>query len=104
MIDADGTVRQLRVRGLLAGVVPGARYETTSVRLAPGDTLLLFTDGVIEAEHDTERGLRRLRELAGRYAAAPVQALVEAVEMDAMEHVGPRRRDDLAIVAVQAVR
>jgi hypothetical protein len=37
------------------------------------------------------------------YATAPVEALVEAVEMDAVERAGRRRPDDLAVVAVRVL-
>jgi phosphoserine phosphatase RsbU/P len=102
LLRADGTVEPVAVKGLLAGVLAGAGYTTTRVHLAPRDTLLLYTDGVTEAGRDSVSGLKRLVRLAGGYVTAPVDALVEAVEMDAVERSGQRRRDDLAIVAVRA--
>ena len=54
-----------------------------------------------------EAGARRLRpwltRLVAGYATAPVEALVEAVEMDAVERAGRRRPDDLAVVAVRVL-
>jgi serine phosphatase RsbU (regulator of sigma subunit) len=102
LLRADGTVEQLPVKGLLAGVVAGTVYTPQRVHLAPHDTLLLYTDGVTEAGRDSISGLNRLLRLAAGYVKAPVDALVEAVEMDAVERSGQRRRDDLAIVAVRA--
>jgi phosphoserine phosphatase RsbU/P len=104
LVHADGSVRPLEVKGLLAGVVSDVTYTAVTFRLAPGDTLLMYTDGVIEAEHDSDRGQRRLMEIAARYAAAPPDALVEAVEMDAVERIGARRSDDIAVFAVRAPR
>ncbi|MCS0603511.1 SpoIIE family protein phosphatase [Streptomyces sp. LP11] len=46
---ADGSVEELPARGLLLGVVPGAEYAPHRVRLADGDALVLFTDGLSEA-------------------------------------------------------
>jgi serine phosphatase RsbU (regulator of sigma subunit) len=102
LLRADGTVEPVAVKGLLAGVVAGTAYTPVRVRLAPRDTLLLFTDGVTEADRNGIAGLDRLIRLAAGYATAPVEALAEAVEMDAVERAGQRRRDDLAIVAVRA--
>jgi sigma-B regulation protein RsbU (phosphoserine phosphatase) len=99
---ADGTVEPVAVKGLLAGVVAGTVYTPARVHLAPRETLLLFTDGVTEADRNSITGLDRLIRLAGGYVTAPVEALAEAVEMDAVERSGQRRRDDLAIVAVRA--
>jgi serine phosphatase RsbU (regulator of sigma subunit) len=47
---ADGTIERLERGGLILGVVPGARYDQETVQLAAGDVLVLFTDGVSEAE------------------------------------------------------
>ncbi|GIJ69147.1 PP2C family protein-serine/threonine phosphatase [Virgisporangium ochraceum] len=102
LLRPDGTVEPLPVKGLLAGVVAGTVYTPLRVHLAPHDTLLLYTDGVTEAGRDSVSGLNRLLRLATGYLKAPVDALVEAVEMDAVERSGPRRRDDLAIVALRA--
>lgn len=98
----DGSVESVAVRGLLAGVVAGAAYTPARIHLAPRDTLLLFTDGVTEAGRNSVSGLDQLVRLAAGYVTAPVDALVEAVEMDAVESSGQRRRDDLAVVAVRA--
>jgi len=48
---ADGSVEIVRhPRGLVVGCMSGMRYKTTSVTLAPGDRLFLYTDGVTEAK------------------------------------------------------
>jgi len=60
------------------GVVPGLSYPTGAVDLAPGDTLLVFTDGVTEAVNadGQEFGKRRLSALFdGRSAAAAREAI-----------------------------
>jgi serine phosphatase RsbU (regulator of sigma subunit) len=102
LLRADGTVESVAVTGLLAGVVAGTVYTPARFHLAPRDTLLLFTDGVTEADRNSISGLNRLVRLAAGYVTAPVDALVEAVEMDAVERSGQRRRDDLAVVAIRA--
>ena len=50
MISADGTRRQLRRKsGPMLGVWEGFEYVTLTDQIAPGDCLLLYTDGVTEA-------------------------------------------------------
>ncbi|MFM8319624.1 MAG: PP2C family protein-serine/threonine phosphatase, partial [Chloroflexota bacterium] len=46
-----GGVRELRATGMPLGLLPGMRYEETSARLAPGELLLLYSDGLVEAHN-----------------------------------------------------
>jgi sigma-B regulation protein RsbU (phosphoserine phosphatase) len=62
-----GTVRRIESNGLLFGVLPEAEYPVAEVLLAPGDRLLLYTDGLSEPENRVEEpfGERRLGEVLG---------------------------------------
>jgi serine phosphatase RsbU (regulator of sigma subunit) len=102
VLRPDGSVEPIAVQGMLAGIVAGATYVPQRLRLAPGETLLLYTDGVTEAGRDAVLGVQRLMALAAGYATAPVEALVEAIEMDAVERAGARRPDDVAVFAMRA--
>ncbi|WP_235882184.1 PP2C family protein-serine/threonine phosphatase [Streptomyces apricus] len=46
---ADGRVEQIPAPGMLLGVVPETAYEPTRIRLAAGDSVVMFTDGLTEA-------------------------------------------------------
>ncbi len=46
---ASGAIERLEVGGLPLGIVPTAQYETGTVDLLPGDALVFYTDGVVEA-------------------------------------------------------
>jgi sigma-B regulation protein RsbU (phosphoserine phosphatase) len=48
---ANGQIERLDVGGLPYGIMPDAKYESASVTLAPGDWLIIFTDGLVEAEN-----------------------------------------------------
>jgi sigma-B regulation protein RsbU (phosphoserine phosphatase) len=48
---ANGQIERLDVGGLPYGIMPDAKYETATVTLAPGDWLIIFTDGLVEAEN-----------------------------------------------------
>jgi sigma-B regulation protein RsbU (phosphoserine phosphatase) len=48
---ASGLIERLDVGGLPLGIMPEAKYESASVALAPGDWLIIFTDGLVEAEN-----------------------------------------------------
>jgi phosphoserine phosphatase RsbU/P len=59
---ANGQVERLDVGGLPFGIMPDVKYDSATVTLAPGDWLIIFTDGLVEAEnvrHD-EYGEARL--------------------------------------------
>jgi phosphoserine phosphatase RsbU/P len=48
---ASGQIERLNVGGLPFGIMPDAKYASDSVTLAPGDWLIIFTDGLVEAEN-----------------------------------------------------
>ena len=50
LISNDGSVARLENDGALLGIFPDWSYDVSTVRLATGDTMVLFTDGITEAE------------------------------------------------------
>lgn len=51
---ASGLVERLDVGGLPFGIMPEVKYESAQVTLAPGDWLIIFTDGLVEAENSRQ--------------------------------------------------
>ena len=96
--------RRLRgeIEGSLVGVMADAEFEEIEVDLAPGDTIVLYTDGLTDArapEHllAVEDLLRELEACKGQSAASITARLDELA-------AGPREtppRDDIAIVVVK---
>lgn len=102
---ADGRVEALAgTDGLALGIVDQMPYDETAVDLAPGDTLLLYTDGVTEAL-DTGSAEYTAERLAAAVAAFPdggVEDLVGHVLQDVAAFVGPAEQaDDLTMLAVR---
>lgn len=62
-ITRDGP-QELRATGMPLGLLPGMTYQENETRLQPGDGLLLYTDGIVEAHNDNQEmfGLPRLHE------------------------------------------
>ena len=80
VVHADGSSTSLPLTGGLAlGVAPGFQYGQRTVPVAPGDTLVLYTDGVTEAMNsgNEQFGLERLREI---FAGAPPKSVREAID------------------------
>jgi sigma-B regulation protein RsbU (phosphoserine phosphatase) len=102
-------VRSDRVEGLTAGGValgisPDELYEEVSAQLAPGDAVVLYTDGVIEARCGTELyGVERLDLVLAAHAGAPAEELAAAVLADCRAFGRGELQDDCAIVVVRRV-
>jgi serine phosphatase RsbU (regulator of sigma subunit) len=67
---ANGSIERLDVGGLPLGIQPEAKYESASVTLAPGDWLIIFTDGLVEAENARQEEYGETRVLSTISAAA----------------------------------
>jgi sigma-B regulation protein RsbU (phosphoserine phosphatase) len=86
-LQADGGHRFLEEGGPVLGPLSDATYERGFVKMRPGDLLVLFTDGIVEARRDgggDELGTARLlaitRELRGSRPAEVVEAIFREVE------------------------
>ena len=74
-----------------------------TVELAPGELVVLYTDGVTEVRAAPARGLRiprARRVLATLQRACPPDAVAERVEQAVLDAAGGRPRDDIAILVV----
>src|SRR5262245_5938347 len=100
---AGGAPEPLGVRGLALGIAEEQEYPAERVRLEPGDTAVLFTDGLLEARRDGELyGEGRLDAALLASASLPAQALAEAVVEDCRAFAG-ELADDCAVVIVKRV-
>jgi serine phosphatase RsbU (regulator of sigma subunit) len=102
LVGADGSVRPLDASGLALGIEPGQRYDEVRASLGEGDSVVLFTDGVIEARREGDLyGMARLDEsLAGR-AGLGVEELARAVVDDCRSFAGGELGDDCAVVVIR---
>jgi sigma-B regulation protein RsbU (phosphoserine phosphatase) len=93
---ANGAIETLEVGGLPLGIRSNASYETASLELKPGEVLIFFTDGVVEAfnesgeEFGNERWLSAIRNLPDWDAQQSLQFLMKRVD----EFVGATRQSD----------
>ena len=93
---SNGTIEKLEIGGVPLGIEVPAVYQTSSVQLGPGDLLIFFTDGVIEAfdengqEFGNERWLAAIRSLPKGTAQESLQYLMTRVDA----FVGVTRQSD----------
>ncbi|MFB6961229.1 PP2C family protein-serine/threonine phosphatase [Streptomyces sp. NPDC056309] len=83
----------------MSGLRPDA-YDTHAFSFHPGDTLLLYTDGVVEAR-DSGRTFYPLRERVVQWAKCGPRTLVQRVEQDLLAHTDGALGDDAAILAIR---
>lgn len=103
LMRSGGAVETVGVPGTLMGVWADPRLEDASARLEPGDTLVLYTDGVTEAR--TNGGIlgeRRLREVLGACGGMDAEAIATRIEATALEIQHGEPRDDIAVVVLRA--
>jgi sigma-B regulation protein RsbU (phosphoserine phosphatase) len=90
--------------GLFLGVFEDSAYKTLSTRMNPGDTLLLYTDGVTEAMNREGQAYsdERLFGLAGKNAGASPENLVRDVVRSVQEYAGEEpQSDDITLLVLQ---
>ncbi len=99
-----GEVKTIDATGLPVGVFCEQEFSSHTVRLQPGDSLLLYTDGLSEARdiHGAEYGIDQLVKLAPAIRASSPQAMINACLEDLKTFSGgARKSDDLTIMAVR---
>ena len=102
IVLADGSTRALQAHGLVLGIDGGQEYAESEADLPPGASLVLYTDGVVEARRDGELyGDDRLDTLLAERRDLPASALAAAVAEDAREFAGGDLSDDLAVVVIR---
>jgi sigma-B regulation protein RsbU (phosphoserine phosphatase) len=95
----DGSVREVGEHGSAVGLVEDPEVPDTALSLEPGDTLVLFTDGVPEARRDRDfYGLERLMSVVA--PGGPAQSVADRVVDDVVAFQEGSTRDDAAVVVL----
>lgn len=97
----DGTAQLIDPpRDILLGAVPSSVYRETITQLKPGDTLLLYTDGLIERRHDgLDQGLETLRRAAQELSTCEVEEQADRLLSEATGDTD----DDTSLIAIRVV-
>lgn len=101
---ADGTVEEAGRGGLMLGVMPGFEFPVVELELAPGDMLLLYSDGITEQANpdDDMFGRERLEECLRGGGETELAMGLEQVESTVEEFArGVAASDDFTLLAVR---
>jgi len=100
-----GTVERLQAGGIPLGIQENVAYESETVTLQSGDWLVIFTDGVIEAENDRteEYGEERLLTVLHANVALTPTMLLNTIMLDLDRFVGSAsQHDDVTLMLLRA--
>jgi sigma-B regulation protein RsbU (phosphoserine phosphatase) len=104
LVRLSGEAIRLETGGAVLGVFSEWSYEQAEIELRPGDRLLLFTDGITEAENSSEEefGEERLVKLAAALRELDAGAMKDRILENATEFAGGIFQDDATLVVVAA--
>ncbi len=104
-IQADGSLQTLEKGGLLLGMIPDMPYEEEVIPLHPGESVVMFTDGVTEAMNEEQQLFDepRLEKILTSNPDMPAQPLVERIVQEVKHFAGAApQSDDITILIVHA--
>lgn len=104
LIVSSGNVSRLASTDILLGMFTNAEYRRQTLKLEPGDALVLYTDGVTEAsrgEDEEEFGMDRLQEVVGTLHGHDAEELTRRLEASVTDYLGEAHcGDDVTMVVV----
>lgn len=104
LLQRDGGVRELGRTGIPLGALEDSHYDQGELTLQPGESLLLYTDGVTENPdiHNEEFGVRRLTDLALALADRDAITTVQRIKQEVFAFGGDQAQfDDLTLMVIK---
>jgi serine phosphatase RsbU (regulator of sigma subunit)/pSer/pThr/pTyr-binding forkhead associated (FHA) protein len=104
VVRMTGEIEKLDATSVPVGLVPGASFALEHRDLQPGDRIVLYTDGVTEAQNDAGDffGRKRLRDAVHRAGGADCAELHATIQKAILEFTaGAEQADDLTLVVVE---
>jgi serine phosphatase RsbU (regulator of sigma subunit) len=104
VLKADGSIHKVGQPGRAIGVFDDMNLTEQEASLAPGDALVLYTDGVVEAQSPDGLffGEERLMTLLRSSVALDAATIASRVESAVLDFQGQAPRDDIAVLVLRA--
>lgn len=105
LLHPDGLLERLEPTNTVVGLFEKWDHRSAEIAFGPGDTLVLYTDGVTEAMSDdgSEFGEERLIELLRAHAHLPVPELLQQILKGVDDFSGDEQHDDITVVIARCV-
>lgn len=104
LLRRDGSMEQLTAGGMVLGLFPGEEYRSACARFGPGDRLVLFTDGIVEAQDRAgkEFGLDCLVSVLRAHARLQVPEMLAAAQAAVLAFSeGVAQLDDITMLILE---
>jgi serine phosphatase RsbU (regulator of sigma subunit) len=102
VVRSDGSVDEATAPGTLLGIYDEIDVSDRETVLAPGESVVFYTDGVVEERREGEQfGEHRLRELIAGSAGLSATGIAERIERAVLEFQPIAPADDLAVVVLR---
>jgi sigma-B regulation protein RsbU (phosphoserine phosphatase) len=103
LLRTGGSIEELGSTGPALGILAGGRWRTTTTRMEEGDSLFLYSDGLLEAQSidEEELGLNCIRSTLQSLRGATARGITTAFRELANGHSGGRRYDDMTLLALR---
>jgi sigma-B regulation protein RsbU (phosphoserine phosphatase) len=97
ILSGGGEVHELFAKGLMLGPFPEAQYAETEQDLAPGDRILMYTDGIVETfnRQEEEFGEERLKTLLCKGTELSAEEMADRLLLETKTWAGIREGDSL---------
>jgi serine phosphatase RsbU (regulator of sigma subunit) len=106
LLQPNGTFQPLKGHGVALGVLPEIHMQSQAIHLRPGETIILYTDGITEAlnEDFDEYGLERLQVAARSAARRPAADIVSHIRDTIRDHTGQTPQfDDMTLMIIKRI-
>ncbi|UCG51689.1 MAG: SpoIIE family protein phosphatase [Candidatus Latescibacterota bacterium] len=105
--SAGGGIERLETGGMALGVVDRFPFKQDTVTMAPGDMIVIYSDGVPDATNDTDQafGIEKLMLLVEEHKGSPAAILIEKIVDAVNEHTGEAPQfDDVTLLVVKRIK
>jgi serine phosphatase RsbU (regulator of sigma subunit) len=104
VVRANGERIELEATGMPVGLMEGAEFTVDSLHLAPGDHVVIYSDGVTEAQNQAREffGKKRLRDILNAHAGESCSAIHDAIQEGVATFTeGAPQSDDITVVVLE---